>query len=331
MTVPNAKALKPATVHCLAGTPFGNEVSLQEVVFVVAQVDDTYIYHIHLEVFPRIVYHLALLQRQPAMKILIACDSKNKKAVTQAGLEEGMRSVQLFARFFGLDPTRFLVHQHIHAKEVYLPMEGACQDAVFNTWHVLHMRSLALQQLHMEEERTRSTNRLTSPPHSAYRPVIVLLKRSATSAHTRNKFDLVRQWSEAFTDKLFAALQTTFPAFDIVLYSDRNDTLMTCFACQVKLLARADVLIGMHGAALSMMLYMPPNSAVIEIAPYGNDGRCLLGGGPFSRLAAVLAHNYLIHHPLYEEFVWKSDRTSEFNITRFITHTDSFLRSIDFI
>ena len=89
---------------------------------------------------------------------------------------------------------------------------------------------------------------------------------------------------------------------------------------------------GVHGAGLSNMLYMRPNSAVVELAPYGNDGRCLLGGGPFSRLAAVMAHNYMIHHPLYGEFKWLTrDMTCEFNITRFVVHIHSFLKSIDFV
>lgn len=252
-----------------------------------------------------------------------------------------MRSVYLLGDFFNLARHRFLVHQHIHANEIYLPMEGGCQDPVFNTWHLLYMREKILYKLGQGQQLMMRTNRIVQPPQSQtqsqpqtqqrYRPVLLLMRRSATSQHTRNKHDLARQWNDAFTDKLLSALRETYPTFDILLYNDRNETLMTCFSCQVSLVARADVLIGMHGAALSMMLYMPPNSAVIEIAPYGNDGRCLLGGGPFSRLAAVLSHNYMIHHPLYEEFVWKNDRTSEFNIDRFLLHTTAYLQSINFL
>lgn len=79
------------------------------------------------------------------------------------------------------------------------------------------------------------------------------------------------------------------------------------------------------------MLYMKPNSAVIEFAPYGNDGRCLLGGGPFSRLASLMGHNYMMHHPRYQEYVWMPDKTSEFNITRFVNHIKSFMLSIQFM
>jgi capsular polysaccharide biosynthesis protein len=106
---------------------------------------------------------------------------------------------------------------------------------------------------------------------------------------------------------------------------------MNNFTRQVEAFARTDILIGIHGAGLGMALYMPPNSAVVEIAPYGNDGRCLLGGGPFSRLSAVMSHNYMIHHPTYEEWKWLPAKTSEFNLTYFMIHLQSFLTSIDFL
>jgi hypothetical protein len=115
------------------------------------------------------------------------------------------------------------------------------------------------------------------------------------------------------------------------------------------------ICIGVHGAGLSNQIYMKPNSAIVELCPYGNDGRCLLGdniytyvytyiymrifymhmylfifmcihlyvytyifvpvpslvdifiytylgGGPFSRAAVLMSHNYMIHHPPKSEF-----------------------------
>ena len=72
---------------------------------------------------------------------------------------------------------------------------------------------------------------------------------------------------------------------------------------------------------------MPTNSAVMEIAPYQNDARCLLGGGPFSRASVLLGHDYAMHHPVMDEYVWKH-RAAEFNITRFSQHLKSFLKNI---
>mmetsp|Transcript_32252 Transcript_32252/g.44071 ORF Transcript_32252/g.44071 Transcript_32252/m.44071 type:complete len:280 (-) Transcript_32252:93-932(-) len=276
---------------------------------------------------PRIVYHLDFLLANPDVKIMYGCDSKRGKAATEVGLRAGLQAIRPLLQLVGLSMDRLIVHRHVHAREVYLPMEGGCQDPVYNTWQLLTMRSLFMKRLNIVD---KTTNPLVRAARGEL-PVMVLLKRSANSRHTRNKNDLVRQWSDAFAGQLLSSLQVAFPRYRVVLFSDRNETLMTCHACQIRAVAQADVLIGVHGAGLSNMLYMRPNSAVVELAPYGNDGRCLLGGGPFSRLAAVMSHNYMIHHPVYQEFRWMTkDMTCEFNITRFVTHIHSFLKSINF-
>jgi hypothetical protein len=139
----------------------------------------------------------------------------------------------------------------------------------------------------------------------------------------------VRQWSDGFAGKIVAKLKTAFPKYRVVLFSDRNETLMRCHSCQIRAAAETDVLIGVHGAGLANMLYMKPNSAVVEMAPYGNDGRCILGGGPFSRIAAVMGHKYLIHHPRNEEYRWiPRESVSEFDVDRFVAHIQSFVNSL---
>jgi hypothetical protein len=127
-------------------------------------------------------------------------------------------------------------------------------------------------------------------------------------------------------------LKSTFPGFNVKLFSDKNVSMMTCHPCQIREFLDTEVLIGMHGAGMANILYMRPNRAVVEIGPYMNDGRILLGGGPFSRTAFVMSHNYMIHHPPYEEFKWiKEGLTSEFNVSRLVSHVRSFLSSIDYI
>jgi hypothetical protein len=252
-----------------------------------------------------------------------------------------MRIVSLF----NISADRFIIHKHVFAREVYFPMEGGCQDPVYNTWQILHMRNLLFQRLQLQDRNLtelipqKKKNNKTDDSQAMnnnhqnqnkYKKVMTILKRSSNSVHTRNKHDGVRQWNDAFANEIIKQLQFTFPDYEVNLLSDRHEKIMKCFECQVKEFARTDVLIGIHGAGLGMALYMPPNSAVIEIAPYINDGRCLLGGGPFSRLATVMGHNYMMHQPSYEEFKWKKDKTSEFNLTLFVIHTQSFLKSIEF-
>lgn len=158
---------------------------------------------------------------------------------------------------------------------------------------------------------------------------MILIKRSANSQHTRNGHDLVRQWSDDFTIRILNSLKEAFPSYDVSLFTDKNETLMRCHSCQIEHVAHADVLIGVHGAGLANQLYMKHNSAIVELGPYSNDGRILLGGGPFSRLAALLSHNYMIHHPPHEEYTWIAGKTSEFDISLLVKHMKSFLSSLN--
>ena len=95
------------------------------------------------------------------------------------------------------------------------------------------------------------------------KPVMLLMKRSTGAKHTRNSEDLVRQWSENFTERLMSALRSQFPEYDLRLFSDKDEKLMTSHGSQIKVFAEADVLVGMHGAGLSNQVYMKPNSAVV--------------------------------------------------------------------
>ncbi|RYY89368.1 DUF563 domain-containing protein [archaeon] len=205
-----------------------------------------------------------------------------------------------------------------------MPMEGACQDPVYNTWQILYMRDMVLKHIDSRPYhrvaaalsavgRRKQNNVLDYHPYPyntsvqinfnsnsqlKRKKVMLLLQRTSSSSFTRNSHDLVRQWNDIFTYSLLRALDQSYGGeYEVRVLSDQNLDYMNCFVCQAALLADTDVLIGMHGAGLGLMLYMPPNKAVIEIAPYANDGRCLLGAGPFSRLATLTSLNYMIHYP----------------------------------
>jgi hypothetical protein len=328
---------RPKNSTCFVGTPYASSYENHEKVFVVAEHDDTHVYHIHLEIMPRIIYHLDFLIANPDIKILIGCDSKKKEKNTLQGFVHMLTALKPLFELAGLSMSRIIVHTHVFASQVYFPMEGGCQDPVYNTWQILTMREHFMTYLNITDGTTEigldsesKKTRLTGSMYARPRPIMLLMKRSTGAKHTRNAEDLVRQWNDGFTDKLFNALRNQFPEYEVKLFNDKDVNLMECFGSQIKAFAEADVLIGMHGAGFGNQIYMKPNSAIVELCPYLNDGRCLLGGGPFSRAAAVMSHNYMIHHPPKKEYKWiLKDKTSEFNIERFIIHISSYLQSLD--
>lgn len=151
-------------------------------------------------------------------------------------------------------------------------------------------------------------------PHGHKKPVMLLIKRSKRSTSTRQRKDGFRQWSDKFTSDIIVLLKETFPQYHVKLYSDMNIKLMDSISKQIALFHQAAVVIGgmffyasfvisffghlcacstyqqsfyvdisnhilfiVHGAGLGHMLYMKPNSVVVEIAPSENDGRLHLG------------------------------------------------------
>ena len=60
------------TTKCSKQAPFDDTIYHHKRVFVVAEVDDTYVYHTHLEIMPRIVYHLDFLKQNPDIKIMVS-------------------------------------------------------------------------------------------------------------------------------------------------------------------------------------------------------------------------------------------------------------------
>jgi len=174
-------------------------VHYYEKVFIVAEVDDTYIYHIHLEIMPRIIYHLDWLLRNPDVRIVWGCDTKPKARLTQAGLEAGLQAMQPFMEMVGLSMERLVVHQHVYAQEAWYPMEGGCQDPVYNTWQILRMRQVFFRKMGLDlftsapiasiaqtKTQTPQTQTKQLEPQAEVevrggKPVLLLLKRSAGS------------------------------------------------------------------------------------------------------------------------------------------------------
>ena len=69
-----------------------------------------------------------------------------------------------------------------------------------------------------------------------------------------------------------------------------HDTYWTnCMSCQIRTYASTDILIGLHGAGLTNIVFMPPNSLVIELAAQF-DGRMQPVCGYHGPLAGKSSH-----------------------------------------
>jgi hypothetical protein len=64
-------------------------------------------------------------------------------------LKAGLQAIRPMMKLAGLSMDRLVVHRHVFAQEIFLPMEGGCQDPVYNTWQLLHMRQHFMKKLNI--------------------------------------------------------------------------------------------------------------------------------------------------------------------------------------
>ncbi len=90
------------------------------------------------------------------------------------------------------------------------------------------MRQFFFDKLSIDIEEM---NKKLSQRHK--KPDMVLIRRSAGAKHTRNSHDLVRQWSDEFTMEIIDMLKISFPQYNVVIFNDKNETLMNSQENQV--------------------------------------------------------------------------------------------------
>lgn len=280
-------------------------------VFILTQYDDTQIGQFMQENLPKLIYHLSYLKRNKDVKIHFGFTKQPK-------LPPFVLPHHFFEKFGLLDR---LINGTVYAKEVIMPREGGCQDIGYNAWEALSMRETFYDMLgiHEKTDFTHHRDSILHPSNNVGeqgKPVVLVLTRSA-GKFTQNKSDVMtRRWSKEQLDLLLLALQDNFPGHRVEVFSDVNATLMQCPLCQAERFARADVVIGHHGAGLSNAMFMRPGGVLVEVV-YNYDSRHAPILGIFPRIADMVG----LHHMTYYIF-----KMNPFDMIKFANETAAFAR-----
>lgn len=193
--------------------------------------------------------------------------------------------------------------------------------------HRLHAKKHDLATVSQSGHQTSATTRQSQSLGQLYLPdgVRVLLQlRDCTTDSKTCKHDW-REWDKSEWPAVIAALNQRIYAprsndaaeldnsqspVTVIPLTSSNSTLMNCLTCQIHdYYSTSQILIGIHGAGLTNMMFMPPGSIVFEIVGKF-DGRMLPLCGYHGSLASVFG----IHHYLYY-YDWKADTAAMPNIT----------------
>lgn len=308
-----------------------NQLKKYSKLFVLSYKYDSAIGHFLTEILPRVAYYHELLTRKDdPVYIHYGCDKKFGK----------FSPPLKYMEWLGIDSKKF-IQGEVYADHVMLPRDGACQDLLYNRWEYMKMREMIFNRAGLDErkdwkveahimETSEKNSQRNLPmlvgPNKDEKPIVLVLGRSK-SKYSARKGDITRLWPMDFYEQLLQNITKSFPNRIVVPFSDRNVTLMSCITCQIELFSRATLVIGMHGAGLSNMMFMPTGGTVIEICP-GLDGRMLPASGPFSRLAMATGMKHIMYH-LTKETMQFSRQGTRFDISRFIYSIKKFLNMIE--
>lgn len=191
----------------------------------------------------------------------------------------------------GIDPAR-IIFGPVLAKEVFIPRALHCSYTLSNPLEILALSKLIVRA------SLRKLPRGSGSHSGSIKRSIILQQRS-------NKHEDPRDWTNQTFMRTVEAFRSVFVDHNVVTMASRDESRDGyCLECAIAEYQRADVLVGMHGAGLTNMMFMPPGALVVELVGEFTDVNMPLCGY-YGTLAAVVGH----HHYLFA-YPWGSEDLS---------------------
>ncbi len=168
-----------------------------------------------------------------------------------------------YLEYLGIDRTR-IITGYVHSKIVFLPRGQACYKP-----SLLNIQVLSLELRKDIEEQTNTQNS------------IVILKRSAHFRWIKNYPELLSYLQQLATTN----------NINLEIFSDKH---MPSVNETAKMFNRAFMVIGLHGAGLSNLIFSRPGTVVFEITCYDMHRNLRLN---YPNLMSVLGHRYYAFVP----------------------------------
>jgi len=287
----------------------GSHVPFHETVFVMSAAWDNNYHHFMIDGLSKMIRMIDFLHQHPNIKIHIRKGEQNfKKKPLQYAAAIAMRR-RLF-HLLGIDENR-LISGPILAKQVILTRGIKCNYPIAHALEIRELSRYFLLASHPELVShtilTNADNRnklalfgekglLTRP--SQERKNLIIQHRHCETDTTCKHW---REWPLYLLRVFETQFKELFPNHNVITISSGNKNWTECVACQIREYAKADILIGLHGAGLTNMIFMPPNSLLMEIMGQF-DGRML----PLCGYHGSLAASFGVHHALHY-YDWKGN------------------------
>jgi hypothetical protein len=300
-------------------------------VFVIGTFWDFNYHHILHESLTRLIRFYHFLRRHPEVYIHIMAGEDYFNATLPGQRDLAVKSRKLRQRVFELVgiPQERIITGEVVARTIYLPNDIECGSSFR---HSLELKLLSQLLVTRAQRVVKDGGCRMCPATTTYArpfqadknrlsPVPTVLKSSGLKVvlqsracpleyseaeplvfanNTRPAKAHWRCFTQRQMDSLTDKIPQHFPDSETIIAGEPRlcqtgkDDPPPSLACDIALYRQADVSIGLHGAAMTNVMFMRPGTVLVEIVG-GYDGRMIPVCGIFGPLAAV----YGVHHYIY--------------------------------
>eukprot|EP00981_Chlorochromonas_danica_P014558 scaffold8281_cov177-Ochromonas_danica.AAC.3 len=283
--------MKNLTVGCIDDAKKRN-LSYQRYqrVFTIAALWDYNYYHFLAESLTRLVYSLPFLLKHKDVMIHVRAfesdDAQRGQDLTFVKKGEEMR-YRIFD-LLGIDRWR-IISGHVLAHEVFIPRFTRCSFGLSHAYENIllgkHLLMAAYQALRLDAKNLRKALKSPSERQQLYpEKLLIIVQRY-------NERLGGRYWDNETSADAVKTFSKAFPQHRVQLLTS---AVRLPLAQEIYLYSQADVFVGEHGAGMTNMMFMPPNSLIVEFAGVVRDVHAPICGyyGPY---AATFGHHHYFH------------------------------------
>jgi hypothetical protein len=286
---------------------YATPIKRHKKVFVISAGWDSNYHHFLVDSLTRLIRHLEFLRANPDVMIHVRAIEQGfkKKDLADAGRQIRER---LFS-MVGIEMSRVISGQ-IYADEVYLPKSTNC-NAPLSLAFELRLIVRHFFKMSYPESSLPLQLQPLAPVHGTGSMIQMALQRNSSLALVMRKKNIIiqhrpcydvktcdkgwRTWDNETVNSVAIQFQSKFPDHNIVVINSHDPYWTNCMTCQIRTYANTDILVGLHGAGLTNLIFMPPDSMIIELVAQF-DGRMLPVCGYHGPLAAVFGVHHYIHY-----------------------------------
>lgn len=271
-------------------------------VFTIPALWDYNYHHWIADSLARLAHNLRFLRANPDIMIHVrSFEEYDGQRNGDQRFKDGSKKMRMeFFDLLGIKRDR-IVTGPILADEVYIPRFLRCSYLLSNPVELQllarHLLTAAHTELGLKMDKPLIRPYLTHKPHAN-----IIQQNSETVA--KNKTLIIqqrytkfgsnyREWNDVTLQPVVAAFKRRFPDHNVVVLSSK-DLKVRSLAKEILLYNSADILVGLHGAGLTNMMFMPPNSLIVEFVGRLVDVHMPVCGyyGP---MGAAFGHHHYLH------------------------------------